>query len=67
MARGKIVSWNDDRGFGFIKPDDGSADCFAHIRDIRNRIIPRIGDMVLYEVTHDPRSGKSRAEDVRYV
>ena len=67
MLKGQIKKWFDDRGFGFIQPDDGGDDIFARVSVIEGgRGTPQIGTQVTYETIKDPRTGKVRAANVRY-
>jgi CspA family cold shock protein len=68
MPVGKVKSWNDDKGFGFIAADDGSGDIFLHVTaledaDIDDEVL--VGLALSYEVGENPRSGRTKAINVR--
>lgn len=46
--RGTLRNWNDAKGFGFIRPDGGGAEVFAHISVMRGARRPQAGDRVLF-------------------
>ena len=60
---GIAARWND-RGFGFIKPNDGSDDVFCHFSSITDGNQLREGSEVSFEKVFDDRKGKYRAENV---
>eukprot|EP00657_Telonema_sp_P-1_P007142 TRINITY_DN267_c0_g1_i4.p2 TRINITY_DN267_c0_g1~~TRINITY_DN267_c0_g1_i4.p2 ORF type:complete len:187 (+),score=44.00 TRINITY_DN267_c0_g1_i4:242-802(+) len=61
--KGVSGRWND-RGFGFIKPDDGSEDIFCHFSCITDGNCLEEGKTVEFERVFDDRKGKYRAEGV---
>ncbi|WP_411726712.1 cold shock domain-containing protein [Methyloglobulus sp.] len=61
LLKGVLKTWKEDRGFGFITPDNGGKDLFIHISAIgqaSRRPVP--GDIIHYQVVRD-RNGKFRA------
>ena len=57
MTTGTVKWFNDSKGFGFITPEDGSADVFAHFSAIKSEGFRSLaeGQQVTYEVESGPK------------
>jgi CspA family cold shock protein len=60
MNSGTVKFYNDQKGFGFIQPDDGQKDVFVHATALERAGIQglREGQKVKFDTQNDPRSGK---------
>jgi len=57
MATGTVKWFNNDKGFGFITPDDGGKDLFAHHTEIESTGYRSLeeGAKVEFEVREGPK------------
>ncbi|KRP85807.1 MULTISPECIES: cold-shock protein [Bradyrhizobium] len=66
MAMGIVKWFNSTKGYGFIRPEDGSPDVFVHISAVEKAGYTTLeeGARVSYQLKAG-RSGKMSAEDLR--
>jgi cold shock protein len=67
MSKGTVKWFNNQKGFGFIQPDDGGKDVFVHISAVERAGMSTLneGQEVAFEVVADRRTGKSSAENLK--
>jgi CspA family cold shock protein len=60
MTSGTVKFYNDQKGFGFIAPDDGGNDVFVHATALERAGIRRLGEgqKVEFDTQRDQRTGK---------
>jgi cold shock CspA family protein len=64
MAIGRVIKFNEARGFGFIAPSTGGEDVFLHVNDLTfPEHYLRVGQMVEFDA--EPGDGGLKASRVR--
>ena len=65
MPTGKVKFFNEQKGFGFIEPEDGSNDAFVHISAVQAAGMEtlREGDALTYEL-EESKNGKMAATNL---
>lgn len=64
--KGKVIKWQNDKGFGFIEPINGMPDLFFHENFLLNQSRrPVVGDEVSFEISTN-LEGKQRAERILF-
>jgi CspA family cold shock protein len=61
MTKGTVKFYNEQKGFGFIEPEDGGKDVFVHATALERAGISRLveGQKVSFDTELDSRSGKT--------
>ena len=67
MNTGTVKWFNEQKGYGFIQPDNGSKDIFVHISAVERAGMRTLneGQKVSYELETDRRSGKQSAGNLQ--
>lgn len=66
-STGTVKWFNDQKGFGFIQPDNGGSDVFVHISAVERSGMRtlREGQKISYELQRDPKKGKESAVNLK--
>lgn len=66
MTVGTVKFYNDQKGYGFIQPEDGSKDVFVHATALERAGMSGLseGQKVEFETEIDKRSGKTAVSTI---
>ena len=66
MNTGTVKFYNDQKGFGFIQPDNGSKDVFVHATALERAGLRglREGQKVAFDTAEDRRTGKIAVNNI---
>jgi CspA family cold shock protein len=67
MTTGTVKFYNDQKGFGFIQPDDGSKDVFVHATALERAGMRGLaeGQKVTFDTAEDRRTGKVAVNNIQ--
>jgi CspA family cold shock protein len=67
MATGTVKWFSDQKGFGFIQPDNGGGDVFVHISAVEKAGMRTLveGQKISFEEQRDPKKGKTSAVNLK--
>ena len=67
MDTGTVKWYNDQKGYGFIQPDNGGKDVFVHATALERAGMRGLaeGQKVSYDVEADRRTGKESATNLQ--
>ncbi|HEY7385462.1 MAG TPA: cold-shock protein [Beijerinckiaceae bacterium] len=67
MNTGTVKWYNDQKGYGFIQPDNGGKDVFVHATALERAGLRglREGQKVSYDLQTDQRNGKTSAVNLQ--
>ena len=66
---GVVKFFNQDKGYGFISPDDGGKDVFVHISAVQRSGIPELeeGARLSYDIQPDQRGRGPQAVELQLI
>ncbi|RCL00070.1 MAG: cold shock protein (CspA family) [Candidatus Tokpelaia sp. JSC188] len=66
---GEVKFFNNDKGFGFIKPDDGGSDIFVHISAVQASGLSGLNDAqkVSFDTEPDRRGKGPKAVNIAVI
>jgi len=67
MTNGTVKFYNDQKGFGFIAPDNGGSDVFVHATALERAGMSALveGQKVSFDTSIDSRSGKTAVDNIQ--
>lgn len=67
MTNGTVKFYNDQKGFGFIAPDNGGSDVFVHATALERAGMGALveGQKVAFDTAIDSRSGKTAVDNIQ--
>jgi cold shock protein len=67
METGTVKFYNDQKGYGFIQPDNGGKDVFVHVTALHRAGIQGLaeGQKVTFDTAEDRRTGKLAVDNIQ--